>query len=780
MLIQNLKLILVVYWITNLGMGVTLSGNGTSGGFTVQENSPLQLTCSSSTDTQYVTYSRRYTDKSPNIITAVGYGSSGCATDPTPPSYLSCSCVSRREYVCVIRNVTRAMHGDVWFCLPARGIINDANGDKAIVVTIGITTVSVVFPAGSSVSVIENTTRQFRCETSAGNPQATMEWYKDNGTPDRTDDTLIISGTETDTRASGTVIVTIGKLTLTAHRNDQEVRVYCRANNGGDWQYSSSVVLDVQYEPSTPTVSYIGFEVTSHIRVISGRSMTLTCSSTGNPSPTYTWTYPGGGPHSGPTLTLASVLQTHTGGVTCTSINTLSPTGGKAVDKIQQTTISLQVLYPPRSPTCTISGTSISTTAILVEGTDYTISCISSANPPLIAYSWSTPGRAQVSGANLTLINVQNTADQGQYTLTVTNTMDATIGNTETGTSNTSFLLNIQFEISTPIVSYRGFAIISHVRVISGRSMTLNCSSLGNPSPAYAWTYPGGGSHVGPNLIFTSVQTTLAGNVTCTAWNTLSPTGGTALVKTKQATASLQVLCPPDSPRGFKVIPNTITSYSVVLTWIPGFNNGLLQTFHISYRPSIPFADWLEMNVTHTGETEMNVTLDNLEPGESYIVELYALNLEGKSAITNITFSTLTHTPSEISHLKTQTSTIAGGVTAGIVLILGISVVIFVFRRKYSVSCAFKLNPKEDSPLSHTGQGTGNPGYNAAVTYEEMSMTNNKTVYDTLDIGNDGSKASHVFTSLDDSKSNEYYENVKTEDPVYNNTSLKTPVQKVL
>ncbi|WAR06258.1 hypothetical protein MAR_021627 [Mya arenaria] len=105
-----------------------------------------------------------------------------------------------------------------------------------------------------------------------------------------------------------------------------------------------------------------------------------------------------------------------------------------------------------------------------------------------------------------------------------------------------NMIKNLRVEISTPIVSYRGFAIISHVRVISGRSMTLNCSSLGNPSPAYAWTYPGGGSHVGPNLIFTSVQTTLAGNVTCTAWNTLSPTGGTALVKTKQATASLQVL----------------------------------------------------------------------------------------------------------------------------------------------------------------------------------------------------------------------------------------------
>ncbi|WAR05392.1 hypothetical protein MAR_020761, partial [Mya arenaria] len=45
-----------------------------------------------------------------DIITAVGYGSSGCGTDPIPPSYLICSCVSRRQYACVIQNVTRDMN----------------------------------------------------------------------------------------------------------------------------------------------------------------------------------------------------------------------------------------------------------------------------------------------------------------------------------------------------------------------------------------------------------------------------------------------------------------------------------------------------------------------------------------------------------------------------------------------------------------------------------------------------------------------------------------------
>ncbi|WAR05850.1 HMCN2-like protein [Mya arenaria] len=535
-------------------LSITLSGNGTSGGFTVQENSSLKLTCSSSTDLSYATFAVREL-KLLKIITAVGYGPSGCVMDPQL-SYLSCSCVSKREYVCVIRNVTRDMNGNVWFCFPPGGDTNDNSGDKTIVVTIGITAVSMISPAGSSVSVIDNTARQFRCETSAGNPQAIVEWYKDNGTLDRADDTRITTGTETDTRASRTLIVTIGKLTLTVQRNDHEVGVYCRANNGGDWVYSSN-------EPSTPTVSYNGSEVTSPVRVISGRSMRLTCSSTGNPSPTYTWTYPGGGSFTWPTLTMASVQSTHAGTVTCTARNTLSPTEGSAVDR-----------NPPSSPSCTISGTSISGTATLVEGADRTFTCTSSAYPTPITYTWSTPGRGQVTGASLTLTNVQHTADQGKYTLTATNAMDPTEGNMETGTNNTTFYVDVQYEPSTPNVSYKGFEVSSPLRVKSGRSMTLNCRSTGNPSPAFTWTYSGIGSQEGPNLTLTNVETQHSGNVTCAARNKLSPTGETTEDKIRLTSIILQILYPPSTP-ACTINATTISTTAVL---IEGTDNNITCT----------------------------------------------------------------------------------------------------------------------------------------------------------------------------------------------------------
>ncbi|XP_052803025.1 hemicentin-1-like isoform X6 [Mya arenaria] len=528
----------ILFGITICGqvLGITLSGNGTSGGFTVHENSSLQLTCSSSTDFKYASYNRRYTDKTPDIITAVGYGSSGCATDPTPPAYLSCSCVSKREYVCVIRNVTRAMNGDVWFCIPPADNTNSNSGDKTIVVTIGITAVSMVLPSDHSVSVINNTTRQFRCETSAGNPQASVEWYKDNGTLDRADDTPITTGIETDTSASGTIIVTIGKLTLTVQRNDHDVGVYCRANNGGDWLYSSSAVLDVQYKPLTPKVFYKHSEVTYPVRVISGRSITLTCSSTGNPSPTYTWTFPGRGSQSGPMLTLASVQTAHTGDIACIAMNMLSPTGGTTVEKKRQATINLQVLYSPRAPSCTIGGTSISTTAILVEGIDRNISCISSANPPLISYTWSTPGRGQVSGASLSLVNVQHPADQGQYTLTVTNTMDPTGENTETGTGNTMFSVDVQFG---PQVQPTG----TH-DILRGRDLNFKCPFVsGNPAKtSFVWTRSIDKRQWNSQIVsITSVQKSDDGIYTCTATNHMTPTGSPGLTGNHSGTLHLNV-----------------------------------------------------------------------------------------------------------------------------------------------------------------------------------------------------------------------------------------------
>ncbi|WAR08697.1 CD166-like protein [Mya arenaria] len=80
------------------------------------------------------------------------------------------------------------------------------------------------------------------------------------------------------------------------------------------------------------------------------------------------------------------------------------------------------------------------------------------------------------------------------------------------------------------------------------------------------------------------------------------------------------------------------------------------------------------------------------------------------------------------------------------------------------------------------GQGADNPKYNAAVTYEVVSATKEKPVYDALTVGNNGLENSHVYTPLEElnQKSHAYYENVRREDPVYNNTVLKKTGQTVL
>ncbi|WAR05836.1 hypothetical protein MAR_021205 [Mya arenaria] len=89
---------------------------------------------------------------------------------------------------------------------------------------------------------------------------------------------------------------------------------------------------------------------------------------------------------------------------------------------------------------------------------------------------------------------------------------------------------------------------------------------------------------------------------------------------------------------------------------------------------------------------------------------------------------------------------IVGGTTAGIVAaIILVMVVVFVLRRKYNFDClcSFRVTRK--------------------------------------DSGDKGLEIVHVYTPLDahGSKTHVSYENVK-DDPVYNNTVLKNPIQSVL
>ncbi|WAR05841.1 CADM2-like protein [Mya arenaria] len=130
-------------------------------------------------------------------------------------------------------------------------------------------------------------------------------------------------------------------------------------------------------------------------------------------------------------------------------------------------------------------------------------------------------------------------------------------------------------------------------------------------------------------------------------------------------------------------------------------------------------------------KNEVNTPLQQLQPGTLYYIRMHAENNRGKSGYTRI----------------------------------------------FNVTLLDSEGPSETSI-----SGAFNPSFDAAQTYEDVSMTTGTSVYDALKNGNNGPDDSHVYTPLADSssRSHVFYENVKKEDPVYNNTVMKNPAQTVL
>ncbi|WAR06303.1 hypothetical protein MAR_021672, partial [Mya arenaria] len=174
----------------------------------------------------------------------------------------------------------------------------------------------------------------------------------------------------------------------------------------------------------------------------------------------------------------------------------------------------------PSRPLCTINTTTISTNAVILEGTDCIISCTSEAFPTPITYSWSTPGRGLVYEKKLFLKNVTHTSDNGQYTLTVNNTMDPTVGNAETGTNTTAFSVAIQFgpKVDLP----------ETYDILMDSVLNYSCSFIpGEPSQtSLYWTRSGDNRTWHSQFAsISSVQKSDAGLYTCTAMNRMMPTG---------------------------------------------------------------------------------------------------------------------------------------------------------------------------------------------------------------------------------------------------------------
>ncbi|XP_030634713.1 sialoadhesin-like [Chanos chanos] len=154
--------------------------------------------------------------------------------------------------------------------------------------------------------------------------------------------------------------------------SSEDIGSYMCAVQGHENLPSPAINLTVIYAPKKTTVS-----VSPSGEIVEGSSVTLTCSSDANPPATYTWF------NKNETVTIGKE-ETY-------RINKIgSEDSGQYICKSSNqhghqysNTVSLNVLYPPRNTTV-----SVSPSGEIVKGSSVTLTCSSDANPPQINYTW--------------------------------------------------------------------------------------------------------------------------------------------------------------------------------------------------------------------------------------------------------------------------------------------------------------------------------------------------------------------------------------------------------
>ncbi|XP_073726164.1 B-cell receptor CD22 [Misgurnus anguillicaudatus] len=333
-----------------------------------------------------------------------------------------------------------------------------------------------VFPSNS---VLEGSSVTLIC-SSDGNPAVfNYTWYRENG-------------------GQLEELQTGYNLTFNVTDRTHTGRYYCQAENRHSTQ-NTSVLLDIQYAPENTSVS-----VFPSNSVLEGSSVTLICSSDGNPAVfIYTWYRENGGQleelQTGSNLTFNVTDRTHTGRYYCQAKNQHGT---------QNTSVLLDIHYAPEN-----TSVSVFPSNSVLEGSSVTLICSSDGNPAVFNYTWYRENEGQLeelqTGYNL-IFNVTNRTHTGRYYCQAKN---------KHGAQNTSVFLDIQYAPENTSVS-----VFPSNSVLEGSSVTLICSSDGNPAVFnYTWYRENGGQleelQTGYNLTFNVTDRTHKERYYCQAKN---------------------------------------------------------------------------------------------------------------------------------------------------------------------------------------------------------------------------------------------------------------------
>nr|XP_021333812.1 B-cell receptor CD22-like [Danio rerio] len=200
-------------------------------------------------------------------------------------------------------------------------------------------------------------------------------------------------------RNSHTLTERSSELLLQSVRRQDAGRYRCAVD--GHTLTSPEVYLNVTYPPKSILVSISGSAV-----IMSGDSVTLSCSSDSNPPAEISWFKGKKYLNSGRIFRIPKISSDDSGEYKCRARN---EHGVKYSDPV-----TLDVQYPPRNISVSISGS-----AVIMSGDSVTLNCSSDSNPPA-EISW-FKGETSVGSGRIFSISKISSDDSGEYNCSASN-----------------------------------------------------------------------------------------------------------------------------------------------------------------------------------------------------------------------------------------------------------------------------------------------------------------------------------------------------------------------
>ncbi|WAR06396.1 NPHN-like protein [Mya arenaria] len=606
--------------------------------------------------------------------------------------------------------------------------------------SVGITDVT-LSPTDDPINVIENIPKTLQCRTSGGLPAASVKWFIQ-----RSGQVQDVTSLSTNTyQVEDKLYVTQSLLKFTPLKADQNGQIYCSANNVGEKRNSTKPSIIVLYPPRLPSFKYettTGSVITDNtIAIIRGDGASVACEAAANPAPhTYTWS---GSQTNSQLLSLSSFNVNTT--VQCTAYNTMTETNGSPINRSKSSTLQINVWRPPHGFALQyhygITGSlSITQELKVLAGEAFWLSCTADSSPPS-TYTWTGHPSSQAGILNLTggLTTSQSVSCLAE------NYMQTTYKGTVRGNTSSALHIDVLCNKYHGMVDFftdndgaenllLQLNNVSHasVEIDEHSSNYMRCSLESDPGSDMALTKdvkmiitrsgsPRRPPGVETQLNFTARQHENASLVYKIAaypmpkpsefvwercWNYSScehlPIDMNKFeISTEGLSSQVTVLDvqiedyrlyklsvsngigKPDLPTDFHVIKDTIRQTSVVLTWIPGFDNGSPQEFHISYGKRVDDTGFISQTLSQEDREVMKYTVENLDSGTEYLVSLFAANEEGSTASVNVTFQTLKRVISGTpdGHPAAVIGGAVGGGVVSILIIIGVVVLVIRFRQ---------------------------------------------------------------------------------------------------